>query len=235
MTMTKKALLLIGSAKQADHSTSEALGNYLLDQLAQQGFTAEKRYVHRVLRTAQHLQELLTALDQSDLLILSFPLYVDSLPYLVINTLEKIAAHRQAQPPLTQPHFVTLVNCGFPEAQHNETALAICQQFARQAQMVWAGGLALGQGGAISGRPLTEVGGMVRNVRHALELTALALAQAQPVPVEAVTLMAKPMMPNFFYTMMGNLGWHLQARKQGAFGHLRDQPFTEPADHQVAP
>lgn len=75
--------------------------------------------------------------------------------------------------------------------------------------------------------PLAEVGGMARHVISALDRTAHALAQGQPLPQDAVTLMAKPLMPAFFYRLMGNLGWHLQARKQGAFGHLRAQPFAD--------
>lgn len=226
MTTTKKVLCLIGSAKHEGQSTSAALGDYLVVQLARHGFTGEKYYVHQTVRTPQRLQELLVAVDQSDLLILTFPLYVDSLPYLVIKTLEGLAAHRQAQGTPAPLGFVAIANCGFPEAQHNDTALAICREFARQAHMRWLGGLALGQGGAIAGRPLAEVGRMARNVMRALDLTASALAQGQPVPAEAVALMAKPLMPSFFYTMMGNLGWHLQAREQGAFGHLRAQPFV---------
>lgn len=235
MTTTQSALLLIGSAKPASHSTSEALGNYLLAQLEQVGFTTATYHIYRALRTAVRSQELLTAVDQADLLILAFPLYVDTLPYLVINALELIAAHRQTQRTPTPIRFVAIANCGFPEAHQNETALAICQEFARQTDMIWAGGLALGQGGSIAGRPLAAVGGMARTVTHALDLAACALAQGQSVPAEAVTLLAKPMMPTFFYTLMGNLGWHLQAREQGAFGHLRAQPFAvardEPAGH----
>ncbi len=226
MITAQKALLLIGSAKPANQSTSAALGNYLLEQLAQHGFIPATFYISRALRTPERSQELLTAVEQTDLLILAFPLYVDSLPYLVINALELIAAHRQTQRGPHSTRFVALANCGFPEADQNETALAICQEFARQSGLDWAGGLALGQGGVLSGRPLPTIGGMARHVVRALDLTAAALAEGQPVPATAVALMAKPLMPAFFYTLMGNLGWHLKAREQGALGQLRAQPFV---------
>ncbi|MCB0082915.1 MAG: hypothetical protein KDE47_18375 [Caldilineaceae bacterium] len=228
-----KALLLIGSAKPEGQSTSEMLGTYLLDQLVRHGYRGETYFVHRALRTPQRTQELLAALDQSDLFTLAFPLYVDSLPYLVTEALERIAAHRRAQPTPAATRFVAIANCGFPEAQHNATALAICHAFARQTGMNWAGGLALGQGGAIAGRPLTAISGMARHAITALDLTATALCRGQPVPEEAVALMAKPLMPPFFYTMMGNMGWRLEAHRQGALGHLRDQPFAATASHPV--
>lgn len=230
MTTAQKALLLIGSAKPAGQSTSEALGNYLLAQLRKEGFTPATSYLSRALRTPERRQELFTAVDQADLLLLAFPLYVDSLPYLVINALELIAAHRQTQPTPTPTRFIAIANCGFPEAHQNESALAMCQEFARQVGFVWAGGLALGQGGSLAGRPLAEVGGMARNVISALDLTASALAQGQPLPPDAVVLMAKPLMPAFFYRLMGNLGWHLQARKQGALGQLQARPFAARTD-----
>ena len=160
MTDPKTALLLIGSAKPAGESSSEALGAYLLGRLAERGISTETSHVAHALRTEARTSELLLAVDRTDLLILAFPLYVDSLPYLATEALERIAAHRLAQPAPAPASFLAIANCGFPEAQHNATALAICRQFADAAGFTWAGGLALGEGGAISGRPLAAAGGM---------------------------------------------------------------------------
>ncbi len=95
MTSTQTALLLIGSAKPTGESTSEALGAYLLQRLVERGFTTEIRHAARAMRTQDRTQELLQAVDRADLLVLAFPLYVDSLPYLVTRALERIAAHRR--------------------------------------------------------------------------------------------------------------------------------------------
>jgi hypothetical protein len=92
--------------------------------------------------------------DAADIVILAFPLYVDGLPYLVTQAFEQIAAHRANETDVWLPLFLAIANCGFPEAAHNATALAICRQFADKAGFAWAGGLALGEGGAISGRSL---------------------------------------------------------------------------------
>lgn len=45
--------------------------------------------------------------------------------------------------------MVGIVNSGFPEAFHNDTALAILRRFAAETGFQWAGGLALGGGGTI--------------------------------------------------------------------------------------
>ena len=55
----RHALLLVGSAKKEHESTSEALGHYLLEQLAAQGFSSETIHVQRALRTPDRTSELL--------------------------------------------------------------------------------------------------------------------------------------------------------------------------------
>jgi len=225
MTSPKTALLLIGSAKPTGSSTSEALGNYLALRLQERGIATTTMHVARALRTEERSATLLAAVDAADIVILTFPLYVDSLPYLVTQALERIAADRTGQTRERRPLFLAIANCGFPEAVHNTTALAICRQFADEAGCAWAGGLALGEGGAISGRPLIAAGGMAHNVVAALDRAAAALAAGQPVPEEVATLMARPLIPAWAYMLMGDLGWLMQARQNRALTRLAGRPF----------
>jgi hypothetical protein len=225
MNAPKDAVILIGSAKPAGESTSEALATYLAQRLGQQGVTTATMHVARALRTETRAEELLQAVDAADLFVLAFPLYVDALPYLATEALERIAAHRQTEPSPTQSAFLAIANCGFPEAQHNTTALAICQQFAEVAGFAWAGGLALGAGGAINGQPLAKAGGMVHNVAAALDLAAAALAEGESVPAETAALMARPFIPTRAYMLLGDIGWLRQARRNRVVTHLRARPF----------
>jgi hypothetical protein len=226
MTSTKTALLLIGSAKPAGGSTSEALGGYLAQRLQEHGIETATMHVAHALRTEARTVELLAAVDAAGIVILAFPLYVDGLPYLVTRALERIAAGRRNQPSPVPAAFLAIANCGFPEAAHNATALAICRQFAEEAGFTWAGGLALGEGGAISGRPLEQVGGMAHNVTDALDRTAAALAAGKPAPDEAVALMARPFIPAAAYMLMGDLGWLMLAGRNQAFTRLGARPFS---------
>jgi hypothetical protein len=223
----QKALFLIGSAKPAGGSASEALGGYLMRQLAGRGFSVNKFYVQRALRTEGRTEQLLQAVDTAAVFVLAFPLYVDTLPHLVTAALERIAAHRHKTQPRSQPLFLAIANCGFPEASHNNVALAICQQFAKAANLRWAGGLARGGGQPLSGQVLEEAGGMARDAVAALDLAAEALAAAQPIPEEAVTRMAQPMIPLRLYTAMGDFGWRQQAWRNGVYRQLRAKPFTD--------
>jgi len=225
MKHIEHAVLLIGSAKREGESTSEALGGYLIARLQTQGVAITTFAVHRALRTPARAQELLAAIDACDLLILAFPLYVDTLPALMIQALETIAGHRHDAVVTPAPWLLAIANCGFPEAAHNDVALEICRNFALATGMRWAGGLALGAGGAIHGEPV-NAHGMTHNVARALDLTADALLADQPAPPAALALMRTPLMPDRFYTFMGNLGWHQMAHSNGVWRQLHAQPLA---------
>jgi len=224
MGSQKHALLLVGS-KRKPHSTSDSLGKYLLNQLKEHKFKTDTILIHSSIKSDKTTAELLSATDRTDLLVIAFPLYVDSLPYEVIEALEIIAQHRRSQDSRKIQQLMVIVNCGFPESQHNKTALAICRQFTKEAGFVWAGGLSLGGGAVIGGKELDKIQGMTRNVIKSLDLTAAALSESKPVPDEAIELMAKPIIPIRAYTLMGGLGWKQQAKKYGADKKLRDRPY----------
>jgi hypothetical protein len=139
--------------------------------------------------------------------------------------MECVAERRIAQKPPRPQRLAAIVNSGFPEARQSDVALAICRLFARQAGFEWAGGLALGAGEALGGRPLAQLGGMVRHVTRALDLAAAALAAGQAIPREAVELMARPLFPRWLYLLAGQFGWRKEARKHGTTKQLRARPY----------
>lgn len=221
-----RVLLLIGSAK-TPHSTSESLGTYLLGRLQERSFETETILIHRALRTDETTEDFLSATDQAEMIVLAFPLYIDSLPYSVIRALELIARHRNATGKRKGQRLICIVNCGFPEAHHTDSAIAICRRFAFEAGFEWSGGLGLGGGETINAKPLGKLGGMVRNVLKSLDLTADAIAEGKPVPQEAISLMARPLVPKWLYILFGGIGWQLRARRHGAQRRLRERPYEK--------
>jgi hypothetical protein len=221
----RRAVLLVGSARPPGTGNSEALGSYLLARLVEGGMETEVFHVHRCQRPEKE-RLLLEAVDGADLFVLSTPLYVDALPYLVTRCCERMAAHRAAEPTERRSRMVAMVNCGFPEVEHTLVALDICRVFARQAGFVWAGGLGLGGGEAIGGRPLEDVGGMTRHVRRGLDLAAEALLADRVIPEEAQALLARPMIPSRLYTTLGDIGWLRTARRKGTLRRMWDRPLS---------
>lgn len=224
MTCRGEVVLLVGSAKRP-RSTSESLGTYLVERLRERGLACEMILIYRSLRSDEGRRALLAAIERADILLLAFPLYVDSLPSLVIRTLELLAECRQTSAKTRKQRLLAIVNCGFPEAHHNDTALAICRRFGKEAGFEWSGGLALGGGEAIDGQLLPGVKVMARNVIKSLDLTADALAAGEPIPQEAVRLMAKPFLPSWMYTWLGERRWRQRAKKHGVRDELDTRPY----------
>jgi NAD(P)H-dependent FMN reductase len=224
VALKKRVLLLVGSAKE-NPSTSESLGTYLLEQLHTKGYKTKTLFIHKSLRSDRGRGGLLRATQQADIVVVACPLYVDSVPYVVIRAMELIAEDRQAKRELREQRLLCIVNCGYPEAHQNDTALAMCRQFAREMGFQWAGGLALGAGEAIGGRSLLAVKGMARNVIKSLDLTTDALVTGKAVPQEARQKMARPLIPNWLYIWFGKMNWKRQTKKHGVHKKLYDRPY----------
>jgi len=219
------ALLLVGSPR-GKGSTSEALGAYLLSGLEGRGLASRTLRLVETLRSPERVEGYLGAVAESDLLILSFPLYWDSLPALVVRALE-LWLDREGQPKVAPPQrFAALCNSGFPEVRQSRTALGICARFAREAGLEWVGGLALGGGAALDGCALAKAGGRARHARAALDLAAQALAAGKPVPQGAVDRMARPFAPAWAYTLLGSWGWRRLARSHGTQRDLDRRPYA---------
>jgi hypothetical protein len=218
----QRAVVLVGSAKPAGASTSEALGRHLCARLNERGAATTLMSVGRSPRS-QVERSLAAALVDADLFVLATPLYVDSLPYLVTRTMEQLA--RSSTRRRSPCAFAAIINCGFPEAEQCETALDILRAFARRARLDWAGGLAMGEGGAIDGSTLESLGRLTRHVRTALDRAASELSEGRPVPAAAVEQFARRLMPGRVYTFMGNLGLRRRAARNRVDTSLEARPF----------
>jgi NAD(P)H-dependent FMN reductase len=224
MSAIKNVLLLVGSPKGAN-SVSDAIGSYLLERITASGVEGKKIFIQPALKADPTGQELADAFEKADIILLVFPLYIDSLPHPVIEALEILAAAAPGKS-MERKGLVAVCNSGFPEVRHNDLALAMCRQFAKEAGLTWKGGLALGGGGATAGKDLRKGGGRVRHIKKAIEIAADALVENKPIPQEAVSLMAGPITPTWLYLFMGNLGWRIQACRNGVRSRLRDRPYS---------
>lgn len=225
MMNNKKALLLIGSPR-VEKSTSLSLGNYLISKLEESGMTSERGFIHQMVNREEKIKELFEMIDNADLIILSFPLYVDSLPAPVIKAMELIKKERDKSEKKKTQDFIAICNNGFPEASQNMIALQICKIFSKDCGFVWKGGIAIGGGGAINGIPLKERGGMVRHIINGLDIAANALKDGKEVPQDAIDLISKQFIPSGLYRTVGNFGWRRQTRKYGARKKIKDKPYS---------
>jgi len=170
------------------------------------------------------MASLLNAVVTADLVMLSFPLYVDSLPAPDIEVLEQIANRRGYS--TIGGRFAFIANCGFPEAHHNDNALASCAVFTRQAGFEWAGSLALGAGeGLVHGANLNEMDGRSTHLKMALDQAAEALLRGESIPTSTQIILNKPFIPGWLYRILGTFGWIKQANDWGSQHYMLRRPY----------
>jgi NAD(P)H-dependent FMN reductase len=219
----RRALLLAGSPR-GNASVSAAIVAYAAELLVARGLTVAVEHVVRR-PSDRSVRELDASIAEADVVGLATPLYVDSLPAPLTETLELLARARKNS--RSRPRFLAMVNCGFPEAVHTDTALAICRLFAQEANLDWIGGLGIGGGGMLAGRPLAELGGRARAITKALELTADALAQGQIVPDEAQRLVRRLPIPRWLYRLLADWGFSREAKRRRGLATMSDRPDLE--------
>ncbi len=239
----RRALLIVGSPKIKISSTSGALGGYLLKRLRKYGWKIESLTLTRTLLNKKGKSDLCSAVDRADTIIFSAPLYYDALPFLATKAFEVIALHRETVNTEQPKNFLALVNNGFPESYQNAVALTICQNFAIECGLTWAGGLAMGAGeGLLSGHPATSLKGSngfkrppLYYVNRALNITAAHLAAGCPVPRKAAQLIAKVPIPlisfnlwRWMYTEIGKRVWKKEAVKNGlSIQEMFEKPYAK--------
>lgn len=214
------AVLWVGSAKPPGSSNSENLGAFLLGALEERGWTTEIVHARPTTKLkrgeAPRLEE---AVRRADLLILATPVYVDTLPSLVLEGLSDLRERD-----LGSTALLPIVQCGFPELLHTETTVASCAVAAEQLGFAWAGHLALGGGGMVAESPLYGRGGLQRQ-QDALVAVADALDEGRGVTDAARKRFAETLVPGWSYRSFGNVGWLSRAWKHGALTRLWDRPF----------
>jgi hypothetical protein len=197
-----------------------------LDRLKEHGWETELLTLKPSLCTRPGEAALFAAVDQADLLLFAFPLYIDALPFLMTRALELIADHRRMMGQPRPQRLFAISNNGFPESYQNNLALWICRSFAASSGIIWMGGLAMGAGEAISGgeplKPRSESGFPLTHITGALNTAAEALDQGQAVPDKAIRGIAKNPIPytpylvwRWMFTFGGSRGWQKRASEHG--------------------
>jgi hypothetical protein len=210
----RTALLLVGSPKPTA-GASAAFAAAVGSRLEAAGWETSTRRIAPTFSSADRMRELLEAIAESDLVVLSFPVYVDSLPAPVLRLLEawRDARDAGALVPASVPRLAVLTQCGFPEAKHCEVAVEVCRLFAKEVGAEWAGALAFGMGGSIDGRPLER--SPLGRVMPEFEMATAALSKGRPIPAESTEAFARPLAPAWTYPLLGGFMWARQARRQG--------------------
>ncbi len=218
----KRVVLLYGSPKRKGGS-SASFGDYVLSKLSHEDVVKEIHHVGEAIKNEVKWNALSDSLNNADTVILTFPLYWDSLPSHLTRALERLYFGRKEIEKI--PNFYVIVHNGFPEPWHNEVAVKICNCFSEKIGYRWQGALNIGGGAAVAGRPLEETGGMTNKLKETLDLAAKAMDRGEPIPVEVKNRLKKPLYPPWFNIVFGGTGWRRMAKKNEVKTSLKAKPY----------
>ena len=200
----------------------------LAKKLEAAGVQTQLHFASEFVHDNELTQERAQAIAAQQLFVLVTPLYIDSYPSLTIHALEQIERARgEAHAPA---HFVLIINCGFPEPEHNRTAIRQARIFSAQSGYAYGGALPLGGGGVLTpDQDLEQARGPVLHIAQALTLAAATLPHSGAVSPEAIEKMMTSPLPDVLYRLVGNLGWRWQAFENGLTQRsLRARPLDPP-------
>lgn len=225
MSQPDKVILLVGSPK-GEKSASNSIMSFLLEKFHKNGIESEKTYIVKHVGSDEGISNLVSQVMDSDIIILISPLYVDSIPAIVINAMEKIYEHKKNFPSKKQM-MMAIFNCGFPEPKHNNLAIDMCKKFASDLDITWAGSVTIGMGASLEGRSLKSFG-MAKNLRNGLNIVVESLANSKLIPKNAEIIASKPMIPltisKFFMCTFGSILWGSQMDKS-VKKKMYDRPY----------
>jgi hypothetical protein len=219
----KQAILINSSPRKAGSSGSVLAALELL--LGRQGVASQRFHASEVLEAPGGAAHLARTMGDAGAIVLVFPLYVDTLPAVGIELLEALVNAGIPPGAGPAPWFLAVGQCGFPEASQNATALETCRHFATTAGLRWHGGLALGMGPVIQGRPLTPARRPLVHVWRALDQAVADLLADRALSAEAVATMARPALPIWLYRIWVNALFRMEAWRRGAYGRRWDAPY----------
>lgn len=90
-----------------------------------------------------NFEDIINKIYESDNVILAFPLYVDSPTSKTLEFFEYISENRIN---LSNKNLYVIINCGFLEYEHNETALRIVKCFCKNNGINYKGSFLIGAG-----------------------------------------------------------------------------------------
>jgi hypothetical protein len=218
--MIKSALLLLGSPK-GEKGSSASLGNYLGEKLRAGGVAVETAAAYRL---AADRAALAAKFGNADLVLVSFPVYWDTLPSGLTEVFLALM-EPGAKPDDRKRYLAAVCNCGFPDSSNCLGALRAVELFGQKMGMEFLGGVAIGMGGVLGQGKLEDIGLFRKNLPR-LDRVAAHLAKGERVPPDVMEALGKPIAPAFLYMMLGNMNFNKIAKKNGARHRMDARPYA---------
>ncbi|MCP4229635.1 MAG: NAD(P)H-dependent oxidoreductase [bacterium] len=173
--------------------------------------------------------ERLEAFDNADIVLLVFPLYIDSLPAIVKKFIEELELFCGRE---NNPKIVYFVHSGFPEAYQSRFVQRYLEKLARRLGCEYIGTIVKGGSEGIQAQPEQ----MTRKLFDKIYRIGKDFGETGTLEADLLKKLAKPekysalsialfgwismLMSKFLY-------WNPQLKKNGAFEKRYDKPYLE--------
>lgn len=177
---SKKMLLINGSPRKK--GTSNSFAEALRQLTEETQGTAQVVHAIDYLDGKADVSDLIKTMQDTDLIGISCPLYIDTLPYPMLwlfETLESCCPNG-----LQGKGLFAVIQSGFPVNALMRHAIESCRFFGEAMGCRWLGGLAYGGGAMINGADLQTLGKKGTRMLQALRRAVQELSNGEPISAQ---------------------------------------------------
>ncbi|MDR1835726.1 MAG: NAD(P)H-dependent oxidoreductase [Fusobacteriaceae bacterium] len=200
-----KIAMINGSQKKKTSVTGILLKNLEALLLANDPQLAQDISFHAVKSEKINILEYGEVLS-ADVLVLGFPLYIDSVPSQLLRFLKAVenAFHNK------ETRIYAVINAGFYEGTQCKNAVSILKNWAAKAEVSWGQAVAAG-GGPMLFMTKLQNNGPTKTILQGLRQLGKHILLRE----EAEDLYLSPAIPRFFYSFTAHQGWKKAVRARG--------------------
>ncbi|UZW15161.1 flavodoxin [Clostridium pasteurianum] len=203
-----KVYIINGSPKIKKDNNSQYFIDEFLKLLEDTNLQMEQTIISR-----GYYEDIYPKLMESDIIIFTAPLYVDSIPSHLLSFmigLERYIKQSRASEDISTKVYA-IFNCGFFEGYQNRIALDIMRNFCHKVGFTWRFGIGIGAGEFMGPSKNIPLKSKVKEdtFNALLELKKDIVNNSLDIKNNIYT---SPKMPRFIFQLAGNIGWIKQAK-----------------------
>lgn len=194
---------IINGSPRGKKSNSEILIKYLCSLLKEHQIN--KYYLF----SSKIHSEIKSEIHNADVLIFSFPLYIDSIPSSLLDILLKFEEEKIIN---SKTKIYCIVNNGFFEGKQNQLAILQMKNWCQKTGVEWGQGIGIGAGEILSYVEKVPLGkGPLKNLGKVLEQFTNNIKTLK----SGNEIYVNPNWSRLLYWTQGTVSWIIKARKNG--------------------
>ncbi|AAK78731.1 hypothetical protein BJV85_003254 [Clostridium acetobutylicum] len=221
-----KNICFINGSPRSKKANSTLYLNLIDKSLDSKNYT--KYYIDTTSSIKGDLESTFKTLLDADYIILAFPLYVYSMPSLLVRFLEDYYIYLKNKDTISQKtNLYAVVNCGFPDAKMNVEALKIVFNCCKKLNINFRFGIGIGAGEFVNfskNNPLLNklsscVYKSINKITYDIE---------NQVSIEINNIFVNPKIPRRLFFIFGHIFWKKWAKRNGIkISALFDKPYSD--------